>query len=208
MKGMTILTTIILTCLLISSVTAIELDISSELKVSGINCSFDRELDAQTEYGYKGLNLEESYYTRYLGTDGGGPIEYHSVFQLFMGNSTEFENETTSEIVYSQTSSTVRAKQYLCAKDYELGAASGFDSRGDGMRNVELFMDPMAAEFDLKAKTDGRIILMQKVADPETHFVYVEEVTQLDGETNVLWNTAVEMSGFPEEGCDDYLACP
>jgi hypothetical protein len=208
-KVITILMALFVFGLFVGSAAAIEYEITSELKVESIgsNCSFDREFDVQTEYGYEGITLEESFYTRYMGTDGGGPISYNSIFGLYKGNSTQFENQTTAEIEYAQTSNSIFAKHTLCAKDYELGAAVGFISLGNSTKVFELFMDPVITELDLEAIVDGRITIIHKVADPETGFMYLDEVTRLDGESNVVDSFYVERLDFPA-GCEDWLGCP
>lgn len=206
-KIILIIAGLLILTLFIGGAMAIEYEITSELEIVGINCSLDRELDAQTEYGYAGIILEESFYTKYLGTGGGAPFDYHSIFGLYIGNSTQFENETTAEIEYSQTSDSISVKHYMCGKNYELGAAAGFVSGGDAIKSFDLFMDPVTEELGLEAKIDGRIVLMQKVADPDTRFVYVDEVTRVDGKNDIVWSTFVERLDYPAGDCD-WLGCP
>lgn len=68
-------------------------------------------------------------------------------------------------------------------------------------------MDPVTEEFDLEAKVDGRIVMAKKVADPATMFVYVDEVTRVDGMSEVAWNVYVERLDYPA-GEGDWLGCP
>ena len=205
-KVIMMLIALIIFGLFVGSAAAVDYEITSELRVEGVG-SFDRELDAQTEYGYDGITLEEMFYTRFLGTNGGGPIEFSSIFTLYKGNSTQFENQSTAEIEYSQTSDSDSAKHYFFGKNYELGAATGFITRGDTIKSFSLFMDPVTEEFDMEAKVDGRVVVMQKVSDPNTRFVYVDEVTRVDGKNDIVWNTFVERLDFPAGDCD-WLGCP
>ena len=205
-KVIMMLTALIIFSLFVGSAAAVDYEITSELKVEGVG-SFDRELDAQTEYNYEGITLEEIFYTRWMGTNGGGPIEYSSIFTLYKGNSTQFENQSTAEIEYSQTSDSISAKHSFFGKNYELGAAAGFITKGNTTKSFSLFMDPITEEFDLEAKVDGRIVIANKVADPDTRFVYMDEVTRIGGKNNITDTFYVERADFPA-GCEDWLGCP
>jgi hypothetical protein len=205
-KGLTIVIVILMLASIIGTVAAVDLEIGRELTVKGVVGSFNCELEVQTEKGYEGQKLEETLYTRWMGTDGDSAISYNSILEVFMSNMTG-ENRT-AEIAYAQTAQTINAKQFLCSEDYALGASVGFDSNGDMTKSFELFTDPDLSEFEIEGNVEGQLKLMQKVVDPVSMTRYMQEVTQLDGEYTYAFNTYVERSGYPEGECGDWLTCP
>jgi hypothetical protein len=204
-KGLTILIAILMLTSILGTAAAVDLEIGRELTIDGVG-SFNCELEVQTEKGYDGQKLEETLYTRWMGTDGDSAISYNSNLEVFMSNITG--DNRTAEIAYAQTAQTINAKQLLCSEDYALGAAVGFYSKGDTTKSFELFTDSDLSEFEIEGSVVGRLKLMQKVADPVNMTRYMQEVTQLDGKYTYAWNTYVERSGYPEAGCEDWLACP
>jgi hypothetical protein len=191
------------------SAAAADMIIETELKVSG-NGSFDRDMAVHTELGYAGKRLTETFYTRYLGTDGNSQLKYASSLGVFMGNSTERENETVSDITYAQTAVSTNAKQLVCASNYDMGckgASQGFSANGHMSKSFETAMDDQISEFEIEGKVIGRVRLMQKVVDPESRLKYLEEDTQLEGVYDFEWSAYAEQSCYPE-GEEDWLGCP
>lgn len=204
-KGITILIVVLMLASVMSVATAVDLEIGRELTVEGVG-SFDCDLKVQTEKGYEGQKLEETLYTRWMGTDGDSAISYSSNLEVFMSNMTG--DNRTAEIMYAQTAQTTNAKQLLYSEDYTLGAAVGFYSKGNTTNSFELFTDPDLSEFEIEGAVVGRMKFMQKVVDPTDMTRYMQEVTQLDGGYMYAWNAYVERSGYPAGGCDDWLTCP
>lgn len=196
---------VLILCSVIGTAAAADLEIGRELTVNGTG-SFNCDLEVQTEKGYKGQKLEETLYTRWMGTFGDSAISYNSNLEVFMSNMTG--DNRTAEIMYAQMAQTTNAKQLLCSEDYSLGAYVGFYSKGDTIKSFELFTDPDLSEFEMEGSIDGRLKLMQKVVDPANMTRYMKEVTQLDGEYAYAWNTYVERFGYPEAGCSEWLECP
>jgi hypothetical protein len=191
------------------SIAAADLSIESELRVAG-NGSFSRDMEVHTEMGYAGKRLTETYYTRYLGTDGESQLEYASSLGVYMDNSTELGNETVSEISYAQTAVSTNAKQLVCASNYDMGckgASQGFSANGHMAKSFETAMDDSISEFEIEGQVIGRVRLMQKVVDPESRLKYLEEDTQLDGEYDFEWSAYAEQSCYPA-GEDEWLGCP
>ena len=186
---------------------AADMNIETELRVAG-NGSFDRDMTVQTEMGYAGKRLTETYYTRYMGTDGNSQLEYASSLEVYMGNSTEFDNETVTEIAYAQTAVSTNARQLVCAYNYDIGASQAFSANGPQMaKSFETVMDDKISEFNIEAKVLGRIRLMQKVVDPETRIIYVDDDTQLEGRYDLEWSAYAEMLSYPA-GEESWLGCP
>ena len=186
---------------------AVDVIIEEELKVTG-NGSFDRDMAVQTEMGYAGKRLTETYYTRYMGTDGNSQLEYASSLDVYMGNSTEFDNETVTEIAYAQTAISTNAKQLVCSSNYDIGASQGFSSKGQYLaKSFETIMDDQVSEFNIEGRVHGRVRLMHKVVDPETMLRIVDEDTRLDGQYDFGWSAYVENPSHPE-GEEPWLGCP
>ena len=205
-KGMTVLVALLIVSGIFGSAAAIDLEIGRELSIEGVG-SFDCDLKLQTETGYEaGQKLEETLYTRWMGTDGDSAIAYNSNLEVFMSNMTG--DNRTAEIAYAQTAQTSNAKQLLCSGNYDLGAKVGFYSKGNTTKSFELFTDYDLSEFELEGTVDGRLKLMQNVVDPTNRTRYMKEVSQMDGEYKYAWSVYVERSGYPEGGCDDWLTCP
>ena len=191
---------------MVGSAAAEDYTIETELQISG-NGSFDRDMGVQTEKGYTGKRLTETYYTRWLGTDGDSQLEYDSSLEVFMGNSTEFDNETITEMSYAQTAISTNAKQLVCAHNYDIGASHGYYSKGTLAKSFESTMDDQSSEFEIEGRVVGRMRLMQKVVDPVTRVVYLDEDTQMDGQYDFDWSTYVEKPSYPA-GEECWLSCP
>lgn len=206
-KGITILiAAMIVFSASIGVATAEDYELSTELMVNGTG-SFDRTLKVQTELGYMGKSLTEDYYTKWMGTDGASKIEYDSALKVYMGNSSEFEEQRVTTIDYAQTAFSTNAKQLVCSKNYDMGASQGFYSKGNLMKSFEVGMDDTVNEFDLEGSVNGQLRLMQKVVDTVSGIIYLDEDDRLGGRYDVGWTAYAEMISYPE-GCEDYLGCP
>lgn len=204
-KGLTVLIVVLVLTSVIGGAAAVDLEIGRELSVTGVG-SFDCDLEVQSEKGYTGQKLEETLYTRWLGTADESQIEYNSVLEVFMSNITG--DNRTAEIVYAQTSQTTNAKHFLFSGDYALGASVDVSSKGDSTKRFELYTDPDLSEFEIEGDISGRLKFMEKVVDPLNKTVYLKDITQLDGNYKYLLNFVVESSGYPAGGCGDWLNCP
>ncbi len=206
-KGLTILiAALIVASALVGSTIAEDYDISTELAINGTG-SFDRELNVQTELGYAGKSLEEDYYTRWMGTDGDSKIQYDSILEIFMGNSSAFNDTKVTSIDYAQTAYSMNTKQLVCSKNYDMGASQGFAAYGNSMKSFEVGMDCTVNEFEIEGSVNGRMRLMQKAVDPVTRIVYLDEDTKLDGQYDFDWYGYIEKISYPE-GEEDWLGCP
>jgi hypothetical protein len=206
-KGIMILIAAMVLAIAFSGVTMAEdYEISTELSINGTG-SFDRELDVQTELGFAGKSLDEDFYTRYMGTDGDSKIQYDSTLEIFMGNSSEFNDTKVTTIDYAQTAFSTNAKQLVCSKNYDMGASQGFYSKGNTMKSFEVGMDDAVNEFEIEGSVNGRMRLMQKAVDPVTRVIYLDEDTKLDGRYDLNWYGYIEKISYPA-GCEDYLGCP
>lgn len=206
-KGITILIAgLIIFGAVIGVAVAEDYDIATELSINGTG-SFDRTLNVQTELGYAGKTLDEDYYTKWMGTDGDSNLQYDSALEIYMGNSSEFEDQRVTTIDYAQTAFSTNAKQLVCSKNYDMGSSMGFYSKGNLMKSFEVGMDDTVNEFDIEGSVNGRIRLMQKVVDPVSRVVYLDEDTRLDGRYDVDWYAYAEKISYPE-GEEDWLGCP
>jgi hypothetical protein len=181
-------------------------EISTELSINGTG-SFDRELDVQTELGFAGKSLEEDFYTKFMGTDGDSNLQYDSTLEVYMGNSSEFNDTRMTEISYAQTAFSTNAKQLVCSRNYDMGASQGFYSKGNLMKSFEVSMDCAANEFDLEGSVNGRLRLMQKAVDPVSRVIYLDEDVRLNGRYDTNWYSYIEKISYPE-GTEDWLGCP
>lgn len=208
-KGLTILIVAIMGIAIVGmfgQAAAADLIVESELRVSG-NGSFNRDMAVQTEMGYAGKRLTETFYTRYLGTDGNSQLEYASSLEVYMGNSTEFDNETVSEIAYAQTAASTNAKQRVCSNNYDVGVIQGFSAKGHMGKSFETVMDDHISEFEIEGKSIGSVRLTEKVVDPESRIKYVDVDTHLYGQYDFAWSAYAEDPSYPEdEEC--WLGCP
>ena len=206
-KKLTILIAALVLSIAFSGVAIAEdYEISTELMINGTG-SFDRVLNVQTECGFAGKSLEEDYYTRWMGTDGDSKIEYKSTLDVYMGNSSEFNDTRTTTIDYAQTAFSTNARQLVCSENYDMGAAAGFTSKGNLMKSFEVGMDDAVNEFELEGSVNGRLRLMQKAVDPVTKTVYLQEDTRLDGRYDLNWYSYIEKISYPA-GEEDWLGCP
>ena len=205
-KGIMILIAVLILSTCMSVVTAEDYDLATELQINGTG-SFDRTLKVQTDLGYIGKTLDEDYYTRWMGTEGNSNMQYDSVLEVYMGNSSEFEDERITTIDYAQTAFSTNAKQLMCSKNYDMGSRQGFYSKGNLIKSFEVSMDDAVNEFDIEASVNGHLRLMQKVVDPVTRVIYLDEDTRLDGRYDVAWNSYIEKISYPA-GDEDWLGCP
>ena len=206
-KGLTICIAAMVLSIAFSGVAVAEdYEISTELTINGTG-SFDRVLNVQTELGYAGKSLDEDYYTRWMGTDGDSKLQYDSTLDVYMGNSSEFEDQKVSTIDYAQTAFSTNARQLVCSSNHDMGASQGFYSKGNLMKSFEVGMDCSVNEFEIEGVVNGHMRLMQKVVDPVSKIVYLEEDTKLDGRYDLDWYAYAEKISYPE-GEEDWLGCP
>lgn len=205
-KGITILIAALIVSACVGGAIAEDYDLATELQINGTG-SFDRTLKVQTELGYMGKTLDEDYYTRWMGTDGDSNLQYDSSLEVYMGNSSEFEDERITTIDYAQTAFSTNAKQLVCSKNYDMGASQGFSTKGNIMKSFEVGMDDTVNEFDFEGSVNGRLRLMQKAVDPVSKVIYLDEDTRLDGRYDVMWLGYIEKISYPE-GDEDWLGCP
>lgn len=206
-KRITILVAAFTLAIVFSGVAVAEdYELSTELSINGTG-SFDRTLNVQTELEYLGKTLDEDFYTRWMGTDGDSKLQYDSTLEVYMGNSSEFEDQKVTAIDYAQTAFSTNAKQLICSKNYDMGSSQGFYSKGNLIKSFEVGMDDTVNEFDIEGSVNGRLRLMQKVVDPVSRIVYLDEDTRLDGRYDVDWYAYAEKISYPE-GEEDWLGCP
>jgi hypothetical protein len=191
---------------MVGSAAAEDHAIETELQISG-NGSFNHDMMAQTEKGYSGKRLTETYYTRWMGTDGNSQMQYASSLEVFMGNLTESDNETLTEIAYAQTAISTNAKQLVCSQNYDTGVLQGFSSNGATAKSFELMMDDHASEFEIEGRVVGRMRFMEEVIDPVTRVVFLDQDTQMVGQYDFDWSAYVETPNYPE-GKEPWLGCP
>ena len=183
--------------------------IETRLIVNGTG-DMDRTLNAQTERGYSGKSLEESFYTKWRGTGAESKLEYESTLEIFMGNDTEYEDEgeLISTIDYAQTAYSTNANWQIYAKNYDIGASQCAAGLGNTIRSFEVGMDDHASEFSLEGSINGRMRLKQQAVDTVTKEKYVVEDTRFRGRYDYIeWNSYIEDLSSPE-GLDDWLGCP
>ena len=204
-KGITILIAVLILSTCMSVAIAEDYDIVTELQVNGTG-DFDRTLKVQTDLGYMGKTLDEDFYTLWMGTSSDSNMQYDSVLEVYMGNSSEFEDERITTIDYAQTAFSTNVKQLVCSKNYDMGSRQGFSSKGNLIKSFEVGMDDAVNEFNIDASVNGRLRLMQKVVDPVTRVIYLDEDTRLDGRYDIAWNSYIDKISYPE-GEEDWLGC-
>lgn len=190
----------------IGNVVAEDYEIDTELTINGTG-SFDRELEVQTELGFAGKSLDEDFYTKYMGTNGDSKLQYASVLEVYMGNSSEFKDTKITTIDYAQTKKSTNAKWLICSSNYDMGGSAGAISKGSMITSVQVSMDDAVNEFELEGSVNGRLRLMQKAVDPTSKAVYLVEDTKLEGRYDVSWYSYIEKISYPE-GDGDWLGCP
>ena len=206
-KIITLLIAVLISCSAFTCMVAAEdYIIETELSINGTG-SFDITRNVQTELGFTGKSLDQDFYTRWMGTDGDSNLKFDSALEIYMGNSSEFEDERITTIDYAQTAFSTNAKALLCSKNYDMGASQGVESKGNTMSSMEVAMDDTVNEFDFEGDVNGRLRFMQKAVDPVSRVIYLDEDIRLDGRYTGMWNGYIEMVSYPE-GCEDYLGCP
>ncbi len=181
-------------------------EIGVTLEADGVG-TIDRELMAQTEWGYNGERLTESLYTKWLGTNGLSNISFSSDMNVFIGPSDEFEDLEVTEITYGQTSKTTNIDHVVCSRNYNVGAAAGFDTRGDNMKRFEIEMLSDSNYMELEGVFDGNTRLRHVVVDPTSRLKISKETTDFDGEFEIKWAAFAQELTYPgDEG--DWLGCP
>lgn len=181
-------------------------EVGSTLEIRGSG-TMDRDLLAQSEWGYNGQRLTETMYSRWMTTDGISNISYNSDLNVYIGASDTHENENTTEITYAQTAFTTNMRDKVCSQNYEAGVMSGFDIVGMSVKAFEIEMLPDANYLELEAGLEGKAKLKHMVVDPDSRLKVVEEVTRLKGTYDIAWNAFAEKLIYPgDEG--DWLGCP
>ena len=184
----------------------LSVEVGVTLEAVGVG-TIDRELTAQTEWGYNGERLTESLYTKWLGTNGLSNISFNSDLSIFIGPSDEFEDLEITEILYGQTSSTTNVNHEVCSRNYNVGAASRFDTSGDSMKRFEVEMLSDSNYIELEGLFDGKTRLRHVVVDPVSGLKVTKATTDFDGEFKLNWNVfALELTYPGDEG--DWLGCP
>ena len=206
-KGITILIAgLIIIGAVIGNTIAGEYIIESETSINGTG-SFDIDLAVQTEKGFEGKKLTESFYTRFMGTDGDSNIQFNSALEIFMGNSTELDNESITDIAYAQTTLSTNAKHFVSFANYDVGTSICVDTKEDSVILFEGVMEDNVNSFELEGTVMGYARMTQKVVDQVTRVKYLDEDTRLWGRHAFNLNAFVEKASYPE-GCGDYLGCP
>jgi hypothetical protein len=157
-------------------------EIGVTLEADGVG-TIDRELMAQTEWGYNGERLTESLYTKWLGTNGLSNISFSSDMNVFIGD------------------------HVVCSRNYNVGAAAGFDTRGDNMKRFEIEMLSDSNYMELEGLFDGQTRLRHVVVDPTSRLKISKETTDFDGQFEIKWDAFAQELTYPgDEG--DWLGCP
>lgn len=181
-------------------------EVGSTLEINGRG-TIDRDLLAQSEWGYNGQRLTETMYSRWMTTDGISNISYNSDLNVYIGASDTHENENTTEITYAQTAFTTNMRDKVCSQNYEAGVISGFDIVGMSGKAFEIEMLPDSNYIDLEGTIDGKATLKHMVVDPDSRLKIVKEVTRLKGQYDIDWSAYAEKLIYPgDEG--DWLGCP
>lgn len=181
-------------------------DIEVTLEAEGYG-TMDRELLAQTEWGYNGERLTESLYTKWLGTNGLSNISFSSDLSVFIGPSDEFEDLEITSIEYGQTSKTTTVSHEVCSRNYNVGAAAGFKTSGDSMKRFEIEMLSDSNYIELEGLFDGKTRLRHVVVDPDTGLKVEKETTDFEGEFELKWNAWAQELTYPGDD-GDWLGCP
>lgn len=180
--------------------------IETETGINGTG-SFDMDLTVQTEKGFSGKKLSESFYTRFMGTDGDSNIQFNSALEVFMGNSTEHENESITDIAYAQTALSTNAKHFARFANYDVGASVCVATKEDSVILFEGVMEDNVNSFELEGSVAGYARMTEKVVDPITRVKYLDKDTRLWGRHVFNLNSYVEQVSYPE-GDGDWLGCP
>jgi len=181
--------------------------IESEMAINGTG-SFDIDMGVQTEKGFAGKKLSESFYTRFMGTDGNSNLQFNSALEIYMGNSTEHENESITDIAYAQTALSTNAKHFASFSNYDVGASVCIATKEDSVVLFEGIMEDNTNSFELEGSVTGYARITEKVVDPTTRVKYLDKDTRLWGRHTFNSNHFVEKVSYPEGGNGDWLGCP
>ena len=207
-KGLTILiASMILLSVVISSTAAEDYIIESEMAINGTG-SFDIDMGVQTEKGFAGKKLSESFYTRFMGTDGNSNLQFNSALEIYMGNSTEHDNESITDIAYAQTALSTNAKHFARFSNYDVGASVCIATKEDSVVLFEGIMEDNVNSFELEGSVTGYARITEKVVDPTTQVNYLDKDTRLWGRHVFNSNHFVEKVSYPKGGLGDWLGCP
>jgi len=206
-KVITILMSILILGSLMSVAVADDYNIYTAFVANGTG-DFDRELEVKTALGYEGKTLEEDYYTKWMGTGPSSKWDFESVLEVFMGNSTDTEDEEkTSMIDYAQTGFSTNADWAICSKNYDIGAMQSVSARGNMMESLELGIEDYVNELKLEGAINGRMRIVEKAVDPISRITHLKTDTRLYGQYDVALNSVIEDLSYPE-GEEDWLGCP
>jgi hypothetical protein len=182
------------------------MEVGSTLEINGRG-TIDRDLLAQSEWGYNGQRLTETMYSRWMTTDGISNISYSSDLNVYLGASETQEDVNTTEITYAQTTFTTNMNQRVCSQNYNAGVMSSFKTLGMSAKAFEIEMLPDSNYIELEGAIDGKATLKHMVVDPDSRLKIVKEVTRLKGQYDIDWNAYAENLIYPgDEG--DFLGCP
>lgn len=181
-------------------------EVGETLEIDGQG-TIDRDLLAQSEWGYNGQRLKETLYSKWMTTDGISNISYSSDLNVYLGASETHENMSTTEITYAQTAFTTNMNQRICSQNYNAGVMSGFQTVGVSAKAFEIEMLPDSNYLELEGAVDGRTILKHMVVDPDTRLKIVKTTTRLKGQYDINWNAYAQSLIYPgDEG--EWLGCP
>ncbi|MBE9593109.1 MAG: hypothetical protein IMF19_06485 [Proteobacteria bacterium] len=125
-----------------------------------------------------------------------------------MGNSTEHENESITDVAYAQTALSTNAKHFASFSNYDVGASVCVATKEDSMILFEGIMEDNVNSFELEGSVVGYARMTEKVVDPTTRVKYLDKDTRLWGRHTFSSNHFVELVSYPEGGCGDWLGCP
>ena len=205
-KGITILIAVLILSLCINVGTAMDYDVGSVLEINGVG-TMDRELLAQSEWGFEGQRMTESTYTKWMGTDGLSNISFNSDLNVFIGMSDEHEDTNITEITYGQTSGMTNMRQTICTQNYDAGVATGFKTVGTSIKAFEIDMLPGSNTLDFEGAVSGSAVFRHVVVDPTTRLKVVKERTELVGNFNIDWSAYGDLLSYPGDD-GDWLGCP
>ncbi|MCK4828481.1 hypothetical protein KA005_72795 [bacterium] len=186
-------------CLCFCSASA-HLVISEQLFISG-NGTIDRDLDLQSLPEFAGQKLSETILPIYQKAGGVSTSHFSSDLEFLL-----YENVS---IYYVQDSTLTATRHTLASQNYELGTYTGFTFKGTQMKNISFESSPFLSEAIVSSKAEGRSVLCFRVVNLTNHYIRnVDDTIWMEGEYDIDWNALVINIDYPEEGDDDWLACP
>ena len=161
------------------------------------------EIELNTEKGYRGLKISDSFYTRSLGMYGLSEVNYTSDLCLIVSsraNSTiyqDFEYELTN------------IRQTTELKNYNIGTKQVFFADGNIVTVAALDATNHSSMVDLEMElegTGGYKILAVNMKDPHVR-EYLDASTS-NGSYEIMVSSSIGSNYFPAGPCDSWLECP